>query len=187
MRFFMARPEPIIPVSAKMYRHFAMITLAITGSLAMFADGENRQEIKDHLARQKQITQNRAAEGRLAANGKGGNNNSNFLDNRTSKGRFGADPGVGYSKPRSRAARPAELDQSSPELEAGERIVLVEDGGNGAAHAAPPPGMTLEEYELMIRQKQGKKRKKSAPPAKQDEGYSAILAASKARSQTRSF
>lgn len=34
-----------IPVPAKMYRHFATITIAITACIALFADGERREAI----------------------------------------------------------------------------------------------------------------------------------------------
>lgn len=45
-----------IPVPGKMYRHFAMITIAITACIALFADGERREaigaEIRDDQQRQ---------------------------------------------------------------------------------------------------------------------------------------
>ncbi len=51
----MRRAVPTIPVTPGMLRHFAVLTVAITGCLAMFADGENRQLVEDKLkARQAQ-------------------------------------------------------------------------------------------------------------------------------------
>ena len=48
----MRRPvTPTVPPS--MYRHFAIVTLAVTAGLAMFADGENQQ------AQAAQVTQSR--------------------------------------------------------------------------------------------------------------------------------
>ena len=41
----MSRPPPTLPVSAKMYRHFATLTIAITLCLAMFAQGEGREAL----------------------------------------------------------------------------------------------------------------------------------------------
>jgi len=40
----MARPAPTA-ITAKMYRHFAVLTLVATLGLAMFAEGENREAI----------------------------------------------------------------------------------------------------------------------------------------------
>ena len=41
----MARNANRNPVTAKMYRHFAAVTVACTMALAMFADGENREAV----------------------------------------------------------------------------------------------------------------------------------------------
>lgn len=35
--------------ATKMYRHFAVVTVAATAVLAMFADGENRQSLKENM------------------------------------------------------------------------------------------------------------------------------------------
>jgi hypothetical protein len=45
----MRRAAPTIPVTPVMLRHFAVVTVAITGCIAMFADGENREFIEDQL------------------------------------------------------------------------------------------------------------------------------------------
>ncbi|RPF70482.1 hypothetical protein [Aurantiacibacter spongiae] len=37
------------PIPLKMYKHFAVTTVAMTGMLAMFADGENRQAMEAHV------------------------------------------------------------------------------------------------------------------------------------------
>jgi hypothetical protein len=43
---------PAIPL--KMYRHFAVVTLALTSAIALFADGENRAAVAEHIAEQQQ-------------------------------------------------------------------------------------------------------------------------------------
>ena len=51
----MARLQtPAIP--AKMYRHFAVVTLLLTASVAFFADGENREAVAAQVAEKKQET-----------------------------------------------------------------------------------------------------------------------------------
>lgn len=42
------------PIPVKMYRHFAVVTIALTGVLALFADGENREIVETHLAERQQ-------------------------------------------------------------------------------------------------------------------------------------
>jgi hypothetical protein len=49
----MVRPSaPAIPF--KMYRHFAVVTLALTSAMALFADGESRAAMSERLAEQQQ-------------------------------------------------------------------------------------------------------------------------------------
>lgn len=51
----MARVAPPLPVSPKLFRHFAVITVVVTACVAMFADGEGREAIAAQVAeRQKQ-------------------------------------------------------------------------------------------------------------------------------------
>ena len=38
----MARRQTVLAFDAKMYKHFALVTLALTGAIALFADGEKR-------------------------------------------------------------------------------------------------------------------------------------------------
>jgi hypothetical protein len=45
-----------------MYRHFAVVTVAITLLIALFADGENREAIGNELKAQQQQTEMRRAE-----------------------------------------------------------------------------------------------------------------------------
>jgi hypothetical protein len=46
----MASRPPIISVPKSLYKHFAVLTVAITACVAMFADGEKREEIAEQIA-----------------------------------------------------------------------------------------------------------------------------------------
>lgn len=41
----MPKHEPLIAINAKMYRHFAVITICLTGAIALIADGEKRETV----------------------------------------------------------------------------------------------------------------------------------------------
>ncbi|MBV1916608.1 MAG: hypothetical protein KUG65_00875 [Sphingomonadaceae bacterium] len=182
----MSRPKPVIPVTPKMYRHFAMITLAITGCLAMFADGENRQAVEQHLSDQKQMQDMRRAGQKIAANGKGGNNRLNFRDNRKNKGTFGTGSDVSYSSNSTKTSGAGSASFSNAERGGGAQIALVDERSSVGGTPLPemlPPGMTLEEYREMLLQKKKKKARKKASKPDLD----AIIAASAARSRTREY
>lgn len=49
---FMSRIARTLPVSARMYRNFAVITVVLTGFVAIFADGSNQALIEKQLAAQ---------------------------------------------------------------------------------------------------------------------------------------
>lgn len=67
-----AKPGAVPP---KMYRHFAVITIAITGCVALFADGDKREMVKDEFAKREMRNEMLEAEAqkmgarRLAVNG----------------------------------------------------------------------------------------------------------------------
>lgn len=50
----MARRANPAALNAKMYRHFAVVTVCLTGALAILADGENREAVADELAKREQ-------------------------------------------------------------------------------------------------------------------------------------
>ncbi|HYD25543.1 MAG TPA: hypothetical protein VEB68_12175 [Croceibacterium sp.] len=50
---------PAIP--PKLYRHFAIVTVALTTGLAMFADGENREAVVQHIEAKQQASAVRRA------------------------------------------------------------------------------------------------------------------------------
>ena len=45
----MARSQSVIVFDAKMYRHFAIVTVALTAAIALFADGEKRAAVSDSV------------------------------------------------------------------------------------------------------------------------------------------
>ena len=85
----MAKPAPMIPVSPKLYRHFAVATVAITACLAVFADGEQRQEIEQVVASRQQQNELQAKEREQAR--ASGRRQMTFTDKRKTTGRFGTD------------------------------------------------------------------------------------------------
>jgi hypothetical protein len=181
----MSRPPPIIPVDAKMYRHFAIATVMITGCLAVFASGENREALADTIEsqqRQVEVQQAQAQAKKPAAK------KSNFTDKRKVKGSFGSDADLRWDPP-PMARRGSGYAQT---MEA-ERVAAspASFGGGGTGPSGPvtvtgalPPGMSPAEYDLMMNQK---KKKKAPPPSRQmtEQEVEAMFAASDARSLTR--
>ncbi|WP_209347481.1 hypothetical protein [Pontixanthobacter sp. CEM42] len=54
----MARPQQsLIMFDAKMYRHFAIVTIALTGAIALFADGEKRVAVSNVAASAQEYVQ----------------------------------------------------------------------------------------------------------------------------------
>lgn len=50
----MARRKPPAVPTARIYRHFAVVTLLLTGAVALFADGENRAAMAEEIAERQQ-------------------------------------------------------------------------------------------------------------------------------------
>jgi hypothetical protein len=58
----MRRAAPVIPVSSRLFRHFAVVTVVITAGLAMFANGENREAVAETIAKREAKNVARQAE-----------------------------------------------------------------------------------------------------------------------------
>jgi len=57
----MAAKPPIIAVPKSLYKHFAVLTIVVTMTVAMFADGSNREELERQVAEhQARLAQERA-------------------------------------------------------------------------------------------------------------------------------
>lgn len=50
------------PIPLKMYKHFAVVTLLLTATIAMFADSDNRQAVAEHVEERQRMEALRAAE-----------------------------------------------------------------------------------------------------------------------------
>lgn len=180
----MARPAPIIPIDGKMYRHFAIATVMITGCLAMFASGENREALASTIEAQQRQVQTQQAE-KPAAKKKSGN----FTDNRKVKGSFASDADLRWDPP-PMARRSVGFAQSTEaELVAGSDVAFTSEGSGPSAPPAvtgglPPPGMSPAEYAQMTNQKKKKKAPQESRKMTAQE-VEAMMAGSEARSQTR--
>lgn len=152
----MAKPAPMIPVSPKLYRHFAIATVAITACLAVFADGESRQEIEEIVAERQQQNELQAQD--VAKHGR---KQLAFKDKRKSKGSFGQEERM--------HVRTNFADVDVYEAEMGPRS--IEEAERAGQLASLPPD---------VRKKLGLEEKKPNRAA-----IESIIAASKARSQTR--
>ncbi len=155
----MSRSAPIIPVNAKMYRHFAIATVMITGTLALFADGENRQALEEQIEARQQTVALQQAEQENAAK-KAPAKKSNFTDKRKTKGSFGREDDYEWRPPRLPRRGGGFAEEGEAELVAASDVSY--SGGpvsnpGAAMTAPPPPGMSPEQYEQMLNQK--KKRK----------------------------
>ena len=64
LAFAMANLAIAPVVNAKLYRHFAAVTFAITLCVALFANGEARQVVGEGVSNQQQATKLREADGR---------------------------------------------------------------------------------------------------------------------------
>lgn len=85
----------IIRIDAKMYRHFAVITLIVTACVGLFADGENREAVASEMDKRDQQVALRKAEEE-----KQSQTNRPAFENRAGNGPAMADEGIGdYGSP----------------------------------------------------------------------------------------
>jgi hypothetical protein len=182
----MAQSAPIIPINAKMYRHFAIATVMITGCLALFASGENREALAETIEAQQRQTQIRQVEQNAAKKGIG--KKGNFADKRKTKGSFGSDADIHRKLPRTRGRSSGFAETIEAEQVAASEVTFSNAGTFGSGPptvtGALPPGMSPAEWEQMTSKK---KIRKAPPPSRRmtEKEAEAMLAASDARSQTR--
>jgi hypothetical protein len=165
-----------------MYQHFAVITVAITAILAVFADGEEKEAIEAQIAKRQAKNELMAQDKALAEKGKGGNNSQiAFKDNRQQKGSFGSDATMSVTTNYSEESFGGGPGSDAPGGNPMDRVA----SGSGEAELPdrPPPGLTPEanrDYEREL-----ERRKKNRQPSKAS--IERMIEASKARSQTRSM
>ena len=178
----MAQSAPIIPVNAKMYRHFAIATVLITGCLAMFASGENREALADTIKSQQQQSQMQQAQQQTDVK------KSNFTDKRKVKGQFGSDGDLRWRPPTSAKNNAGFAQTTQAELVAASGVTFTSEtqgpSGGQTLTGPLPPGMSPAEY---AQSKNKKKKKKPVQASREmtEQEVEAMLAASDARSLTR--
>lgn len=60
----MGKPAPPISITPKLFRQFAIVTVGLTGLIALFADGEGREAMADEVAAQARHAEQTAAKSR---------------------------------------------------------------------------------------------------------------------------
>ncbi|MDG2003349.1 MAG: hypothetical protein P8J20_08460 [Novosphingobium sp.] len=161
----MPRVAPKSPVNPKVFRHFVVITVAITFLLAMFSDGENREAFEQQLAEKSEKKRLEQAELEMAKQGKGGNTSLVFKDNRAKKTSWRSDPGNpsdNYVPIESTGGADGNDDDFAPELVADRSPQFVDPAKtvDEPEHtlAGAPPGMSSEAIKAL------QKKKKRAKP-----------------------
>jgi hypothetical protein len=93
----MAAAAPLIAVPRNLYKHFAVLTVAITVCVAVFADGENKQAIAEKIEQRQEARVKRAQAERAASQ----QNVAGLRDNRghvvNGNNDVGAPPPVGLT------------------------------------------------------------------------------------------
>lgn len=166
-------------VNAKVYRHFAAVTFAVTLCVAMFANDEARQTVSEPIVREQQAARLRDADAKKFGVRKLG-------DRRLSAGTPGGfgedfDPGYGAG--------------SDPGALTGSHGTLPADGGDDVGDAASPTtadpqprvlspdevaALSVEQHRAYL------KRLRNRQPAARSEGQPRDLAAIEAGSLARS-
>ena len=153
-----------------MFRHFAALTLAVTGLLALLATGENREAVELQVEEKREKNELRQKELELAKQGKGGNTSLVFKDNRKQKAAWSIDEG----NPETSYAT-AE-GEGSPELigDTGPKYVDLpgEASGNATRSSVAPPGMTGQALNELRKRKKRLAQKDPTgrrPPPTEDE------------------
>lgn len=143
----MARIVQTLPVSAKAYRHFAVLTLIITAALAFFADGENREQVESTIKQQKIRTESAKISKPAPLIG------TKFTDARKSRG-WGDEPGIdgggstGFTDMEI-VTGPGERLPPHYKPRPMAPAMLVTSANASALPDVPPPGMSEEEFERL--------------------------------------
>lgn len=127
----MSRIAKSSPVSAKMYRHFAAITVAITAALAMFADGESREAVEEQVA---QVQAPKPPEKVLSAQ------HEMRVRNPGQTAQFGADEPMETDNDWSITRTPAALPRDPRKNRRRQPHTFYKDDVRGGPANAPPPG-----------------------------------------------
>lgn len=173
----MSRVAQTLPITPKMYRHFAVVTVVLTAALALFADGERQEMLKGELA--KHQTASGAAEQedpRLAAARARNERAARKSKRAMAGGEAGLDAGDGSFTPDADFSAPM-----SPTRPAAQGMPAFA-GANGAQAFGPDypmPGMSPEMRRKLSMQK---RKQADAPPKLNQQQMDAMLEMSAARS-----
>lgn len=154
--------------NVKMYQHFAIITVAATGLLAMFADGENREAMAEEIVEEGQMLVSGEAE------------ESQGLRRRTTRSpnaasSWGDDSSnIAYGQPMDTTGGSVSDSGVAPTSNAGSL------NGPSLFAALAELGISREEFEQMTPQERRSARARAE--AKRKEQARTLLAASRARS-----
>lgn len=132
------------PVPAKMYRHFAVVTVALTAALALFAQGENREYYEEQAAAEERAAEEEAAPRQAA--GQQGNApayGEAKLARRDSSGSVGFDSGPEFDRSFGRGSGPQGGRYSS-------QIVPAENSENARFTASHLDKLSEEELQRLL-------------------------------------
>jgi hypothetical protein len=159
------------PVPAKLYRHFAVVTLVITVGMAMFADGENREAVAREAYKASSPSQQ-------------GDPNQFIRKDNKQHGSFGTDEWAGDNL--------EPMGTSGASLSGGALSGPSADGPSGMPVGYSVYDMPKSEWAALSDEQRKKiiaareAAEAAAGDARRAEEKEAILAASRARSGTRS-
>lgn len=168
-------------VNAKVYRHFAAVTFAITLCVALFANGEARQTVSEEIAREQQTARLREADARKFGAPKIGDRRPSAA----TQGGFGEDfdPSYGVGS----GAGASSAGSFNPHFASeGENSAVDPVTGPPPAVLSPDAVAALSPAEQRAYLKRLRQRKKASPRAVDPPNLAAIEAGSIARSGSAS-
>jgi hypothetical protein len=183
----MRRVAPAIPVTPRLFRHFAIVTVVLTSCLALFADGENQAAIAESIKTQQTKSAVRKAEQEKLGSRKliatktrtrASNNDVPVDSARPPASGGGYDP-YELAEPEFRDFRQTGRARSAGA--AGYAAVAYQDAGSDMAGAiGPDGGPMLGPQTGPAKGPQKGKAKRPQPPTQEE--IEAMLAASRERS-----
>lgn len=168
-------------VNAKVYRHFAAVTIAITLCVAMFANGEARQTVTDEITRKQQAAKLREADTRKFGAVKIGDRQQSAA----AQGSFGEDFDPSYGAGLGNGGSTA--GSFNPHFASEDENSVVEPiAGPPPAVLSPDAVAALSPEEQIAYLKRLRQRKKASLREERTPDRAAIEAASIARSGSAS-
>lgn len=172
----MSRIAQTLPITPKMYRHFAAITVILTAALALFADDERQDMLKGELAKHQTASGNSSDDPRFAAARASNERAARKSKRATAGGEAGIDSGDGSFTPDADFSPPLPPQSGRAAMS---QWALAEDPYGLNPEGDPTANMTPE-----MRRRMGTKKRKQAeaPPKLTQSQMNAMLERSAARS-----